>query len=220
MPAPHSPTLHGYRYSVYNRVARLTLEEKGVDYDTVEVDPFADPVPPDFLKMHPFGRVPTLRHGDFTIYETAAIARYVDAAFPGPPLTPTAPRALGRVAQVVSIVDSYGYWPMVRQVAVQRVFNPLEGEPTDPDDLADGLQKSRKALAALDAIAAEGEALTLGAGGEVTLADLHLAPMIDYFVRAPEGAAALADHPALAGWWAAMAARPSMAATDPGLPAR
>ena len=34
-------SLHGFQYSVYSWIARLALEEKGADYDWIEVDPFA-----------------------------------------------------------------------------------------------------------------------------------------------------------------------------------
>ena len=80
--------LHGYRYSVYVRIARLALVEKGVAYDQVEINPFAAEIPGSYLALHPFGRVPTLVQGDFVLYETAAITRYVDRAFEGPVLQP------------------------------------------------------------------------------------------------------------------------------------
>ena len=70
-----SLVLHGYRYSVYQRIARLTLEEKGVAYQQVEVNPFATDVPAAYLALHPFGRVPALVHDGFALYETAAITR-------------------------------------------------------------------------------------------------------------------------------------------------
>ena len=89
--------LHGYRYSVYLRIVRLTLAEKGVAYDRVEVNPFASDVPAAYLALHPFGRVPTLVHDGFVLYETGAITRYIDRAFPGPPLQPGDARALARM---------------------------------------------------------------------------------------------------------------------------
>ncbi len=85
--------LHGYRYSVYQRIARLTLAEKGVAYEQVEVNPFAPDVPAAYLALHPFGRVPTLVHDGFALYETAAITRYVDRTFPGPALQPAEPES-------------------------------------------------------------------------------------------------------------------------------
>jgi glutathione S-transferase len=52
---------------------------------------------PVHLEQHPFGRVPALKHGDFMLYETNAIAAYVDEVFPGPRLTPDDARKRARM---------------------------------------------------------------------------------------------------------------------------
>jgi len=207
-----SLVLHGYRYSVYVRIARLALAEKGVTYDRIEVNPFAADVPAAYLALHPFGRVPTLVHEGFTLYETGAITRYIDRAFPGPALQPGDPRALARMDQAIGIVDAYAYWPLVRQVFSHRVFRPRSGQPGDEAEIARGLQASAKVLSALEPLVHN------GVTSDVTLADLHLGAMIAYFVQAPEGQQALQQQPRLAAWWARLSARPSFAATDPGLP--
>jgi glutathione S-transferase len=204
-----SLVLHGYRYSVYNRIARLALAEKGVAYDRVEVNPFAD-VPASYLALHPFGRVPTLVHDGFALYETGAIIRYIDRAFPGPALQPADPQALARMDQIIGIVDAYGYWPMVRQVFSHRAFRARTGQPVDEAEIACGLAASAKVLAALELLVGDG----------VSLADLHLGAMIAYFALAPEGTVLLHRHPRLTAWWERLSARPSFAATDPGLPDR
>lgn len=67
------------------------------------------------------------------------------------------------------------------------------------------------ALTVLNDIAQEGLALS----GGITLADLHLAPMIDYFCMTDAGAEALARYPALARWWDRVRTRDSLRATDP-----
>ena len=108
--------LHGYQYSVYSWIARFALHEKGVMYSWIEVNPFAEKVPASYLATHPFKRVPALVHGAFGIYETSAITRYVDEAFEGPKLQRTDSRERARCNQIMSIVDSYAYWPLVRQV--------------------------------------------------------------------------------------------------------
>jgi glutathione S-transferase len=184
-----------------------------VAYDRVEVNPFAPDVPASYLALHPFGRVPTLVHDGFALYETGAITRYIDRAFPGPTLQPADPRALARMDQVIGIVDSYGYWPMVRQVFAPRVFRARTGQPVDEAEIARGLAASAKVLAALDPLMGP----LVGDNG-LTLAELHLGAMMAYFTLAPEGATALAQHPRLAAWWRRVSARPSFAATDPGLP--
>ena len=126
--------LHGYQYSVYAWIARFALHEKGVDYRWVEVNPFAADVPADYLALHPFGRVPTLVDGDFTLYETTAVTRYVDEAFDGPVLQPSAPRDRARINQILSIVDSYVYWPLVRQVFSHGVMAARIGRLSDTSE--------------------------------------------------------------------------------------
>ena len=212
MPTIEPVILHGYHLSVYNRVARMVLQEKGVSYERVEVNPFEDPLPDGYLDLHPFRRVPVLCHGNFRIYETTAITRYIDTAFDGPPLVPTGAQASARMAQAISIIDAYGYWPMVRQVFVQRVAAPARGEPADEEIVRQGMEASRAVLAALEALASEGLCLD---GKSVTLADCHLAPMVGYFTLAPEGAEALASYPHLSDWWSRMSKRPSFLETEP-----
>ena len=209
--------LHGYRYSVYVRIARLTLAEKGVAYERVEVNPFAADMPAAYLDLHPFGRVPTLVHDKFVLYETGAITRYVDRAFAGPALQPREPHALARMDQIIAVVDAYGYWPMVRQVFSHRVFRPATGQSPDEAEAARGLLASSKVLAALEALASSEAFLT---GPAVCLADFHLGAMMAYFTAAPEGMDRLRQHPRLAAWWQRLRQRPSIAATEPGLPNR
>ena len=92
--------LHGYRYSVYLRIVAMTLLEQGVPWTHVEVDPFADRIPDSYLALNPFGRVPTLVHDGFMLYETTAITRYIDEAFAGVPLQPADARDRARMNQV------------------------------------------------------------------------------------------------------------------------
>ena len=202
--------LHGYRYSVYNRIARLVLLAKKVEHQTIEVNPFAE-LSDAYLMLHPFGRVPVLTHGAFKLFETSAITRYIDRAFDGRSLQPEGAAALARMDQVIAVVDAYAYWPMVRQVSSHAFFRPLFGEPSSRAEVDAGLEASRKVLSFLECVAGEGEVLS---GRDITLADCHLAPMMDYFVRAEEGRAALAPHRALQRWWDQVSALDILKATD------
>ena len=212
-----SLVLRGYKYSVYNRIAHVALQEKGVECDIEEINPFKAPAPEDYLKRHPFGRVLVLSHGTFDIYETVAITLYVDAAFHGPKLVPSAPQERARMTQVISIVDSYGYFPMIRQTFSHGAFRPAAGVEYDKLEISKGLQASRRVLGALNAIAAEGFVLD---GEVVTPADCHLAPMVTYFLQVSESAKILAEHGALSNWWERTRQRKSIVTTDPGPPAR
>ena len=207
--------LHGYRYSVYSWIARLALHEKGVAYEWVEVNPFADDVPSEYLAMHPFKRVPTLVNYKFVVIETSAITRYVDEAFKGPRLQPLTPEARARANQIVSIIDNYAYWPLVRQVFSHGVFRPRVGAPTDQSEYQQGLATAPRVLKSLDQFANGGTFLV---SDTISLADIHLAPMIAYFTSDPGGDALLKPHYHLCSWWSAMSQRKALAETKPTLP--
>lgn len=204
--------LFGYSPSVYAWAVRLVLHEKGLDFTWREVNPFQDPPPAELAALHPFGRVPVLRHGSFTLYETGAIAAYLDEGFSGPVLQPAGAAARARMRQVIGIVDNYAYWPLVRQVFVHGVARPRLGLAGDPEIRAAGLARSSQVLDALDRLAEDGGCLS---GTDWSLADFHLGPMIAYFAEDPDGAALLAGRQRLAAWFAALGQRPAFRATRP-----
>lgn len=206
-------TLHGMHYSVYVWVARLTLAEKGIDYDLAEINPFAE-VSTEHLKRHPFNRVPVLEHDGFLLHETTAITRYIDEGFTGPTLQPTAPQARARMNQIIGIIDSYGYWPMVRQVFLEKISNPFRGVACDDAVVAAALPEAEKCCAALENLTTDGRFLL---GKSITLADLHLIPMVDYFTRPAEGAGCLERFERLSRWWSAIRSRDSVIDTRPTL---
>jgi glutathione S-transferase len=120
-------SLHGPAYSTYARTARLALEEKGVAYDLNEVDILSGKgQAPEHLARQPWGKVPAFEHDSFALFETFAIARYVDEAFPGPALQPADVRARARMTQICGIVDSYAYGAMVQKLFWQEVIVPMQ----------------------------------------------------------------------------------------------
>lgn len=207
--------LYGYRYSVYAWIARLALHEKGLTYDWVEVDPFADEVPANYLAKHPFKRVPALVHDGFVIYETNAITRYIDEVFEGLKFQSLDPRERARINQIVSVIDNYAYWPLVRQVFSHGIFLKRMGLEWNESELKDGLNAAPKVLAALERLAGGGDYLI---GERLSLADIHFAPMIGYFILIPEGEILLTDYPRLNFWWSAISKRQTYIETRPALP--
>lgn len=207
-------TLWGYRYSVYTRIVKMVLLMRGVSYQARETNPFADPPDPDLARIAPIGRVPVLDHGGFTLCETVAICRYIVTVFPGAPLIPDTAKARARMDQSIAAMDGHGYLPMVRQVFAHAVFRPLIGAESDGAQITAGLAASAPVLRLLSDIADEGLVLS---GSSLTLADLHLAPMIGYFDMAPQGQRALRTYPALMSWWERMQEQSVYLETDPGL---
>ena len=202
------PILYGADYSVYVRIARMTLEEKGVDYELVPLDIFAaDGIPAWYLEHHPFGRIPAFEHDGFRLFETNAIARYVDEAFDGPALQPADAHGRARMGQMTGMLDAYGYRAMVWDVAVERL------EKAEPDEtlIAGGLSQAETVLKVLTSLKADGPWLL---GDQLTLADLHAAPIIGYFDKVAEGQKLLAEFPEIQAWWGRIAARQAFAVTE------
>ena len=196
---------------MYTRIARLALAEKDIPYQFEEVDIFVDTGPPaDYLALNPFGAIPCLRHGEFVLYETATITRYLDEVFTPVLLQPSAPAARARMNQIISVLDNYAYRPMVWDVYVQRIVVPAGGGEADEKLIASALPGLRKVLQQLDQWRAEQRFL---AGDTLTLADLHAFPMLQYFAETPEGVVLLKEFPRLQLWLLVMQARDSVLAT-------
>jgi glutathione S-transferase len=205
------PVLYGLTRSVYTRIARLALEEKGVRYTLEEVEIFGPAgVPADHLARQPFGRIPAFAHDGFVLYETGAITRYVDEAFAGTRLQPQEPRARARMSQVIGIVDSYAYRPMIWGVFAARIVAPEEGSVPDEKLVAESLAKSVACCRALEEILGSSRWFT---GDDVSLADLHALPVLLYFAMTQEGRDTLSAHPRLRAWLDSTAARPSVQRT-------
>ena len=120
--------LHGVPQSTYVRTARMVCEEKAIAYEV-------DPVLPGDMKhrgLHPFGRIPAMTHGEVRLFETAAIACYLDLTFDGPAMQPEDPVALSEMVQWISAINDTVYDAMVRRIVLQRGLRiMLDVAPTD-----------------------------------------------------------------------------------------
>jgi len=203
-------TVHSIPGSPFGRSVLLTLEEKGAPYRFARVVP-GTLRSSEHLARHPFGRVPVLEHGDFRLYETAAIVRYLDRVLPGPALTPADPRAAARMDQLMNVNDWYLFQGPANVIGFQRIVGPrLLGLTTDEQAIAAVLPKAQVVL---DELARELGGAAYFAGEQLTLADLMLAPQLEFLSQTPEWAPLTARSANLNAWLARMAARASMRAT-------
>jgi glutathione S-transferase len=202
--------VHGVPGSPYVRSALLALEEKGAAYRLAAMG-MGDGKSAAHLARHPFGRMPVIEHGDFQLYETDAILRYLDAALPGPALRPTDLRQAARCDQVCGIVDWYLFPQATAIIGWQRIIVPMMGGKADEAAIAAAVPATRTVFGVLNGILGDKPFL---AGGAVSIADLMAVPQLDYLAQTPEGADLLAGS-ALLGWLDRMRARPSLIATTP-----
>lgn len=74
---------------IYSHRVRIVLAEKGINFETVEVD-LAHP-PEDLMELNPYGSVPTLVDRELVLYDAQVVMEYLDERFPHPPLMPVDP---------------------------------------------------------------------------------------------------------------------------------
>lgn len=209
------PVVFGPTYSTYARTARLALEEKGVDYDLVEVDVMQGAArSPEHLARHPFGKVPAFEHDGLALFETDAITRYVNEAFSGPDLEPGDPRSRAIMTQAIGVIGNYAYPSMITSIFIQRAVMPMTGGSADEEVIGAALPQAETCIGVLDGMAAGGRYL---AGDDLSRADLFLIPVYDYLARTPEGEKLLAGAADLRRWWDGVRTRPSVERTRPAL---
>ncbi len=205
--------LWGFDGSTYVRTVKMLLAEKGVtDFKQVPLNVLAgEPKQPEHLQRHPFGKVPVLDHDGMRILETSAITRYLNDVLPGKSLVPASPKDRARMDMAIGIVDSYGYGAMVAGVAAYHLFPDFVGGKNDTMRNA-GVENGRKVIEF--AMATKGASPFIA--GELSLADLYLAPVAFYVSLTPDQDTVFAPE-GFAEWWAKMQALQSFKDTQPDL---
>ena len=190
------PIVYGFPRSTFVNIVRLVLTHKDVPYVFHDLEPVMGKA--EHLALHPFNRVPILRHGDFTVYETSAIASYVDEAFDGPQLTPRDVKVRARMNQWISAVNAYYYLYMIYHVTHERLVFPELGIASDEKVVAHGLPKVELGLDILERELTHGEEYLLGP--ELTLADFYLLPSTFAFSLTEESKVMYPKFPAFCRW--------------------
>jgi glutathione S-transferase len=209
------PEIIGSERSTYTRVVRMVCEEKGIDYLLTERKLGA----PEIAAIHPLGKMPVLRHGEVALFESSAIATYLDRSFPGPSVFPLDPYLAALTEQWVSFVNTSVDRTLIRTYLFAYIApKGLDGKP-DRAAIEAVMPAVREQLGILDrAVAATGFLV----GGEFSFADINLLPILDRVKLAPEGAQALGAARHLTAYFERHAARPSFVRTTPppGAPSR
>lgn len=207
------PVLYGPTYSTYTRSMRMVLAEKGVEYDLVDVDMLGGAHHrPEHVQRHPFERVPAFEHNGFAIYETNAIAHYIDDAFPGRRIAHPNISRRTRDQQIVEVIHHYGYAQIMHGIVLRYYFADKARGP-DAEAIAAAVPAAEHVLGAIQDLMLGSDPYLVGR--DISFSDLFLAPIMAYFVGFQEGTRAMTKLPLLSRWWLAMQQRPSLAATAP-----
>jgi glutathione S-transferase len=205
--------LWGFDASTYVRTVKMVLAEKGVtQFKQVPLNVLqGEPKTPEHLTRHPFGKVPVLDHDGVRILETVAIARYLNDVFPGKSLIPATPKDRARMDMIVGVIDSYGYGALLGGVAAYHLFPDFVGGKNEATRQS-GIARGRATIE----LAMKTKGSSPFIAGELSLADLYLAPIVFYVSLTPDKDTVF-DIDGFPDWWAKMQALQSFKDTQPKL---
>lgn len=201
-------TLVSHNLCPYVQRVAIALTEKNASFERTTIDLAAKP--DWFVAISPLGKVPLMRipegKGEAVLFESAAIAEYVDEAYPGPDLLPRAPLARARHRAWIEFASSLlgDIWRL-ETAKTEDVFSAACGSLT-------------LKLARVEEALGQGPYF---AGEAFGLVDAAFAPAFRYFdvFDGIGPTVSFADFPKTAAWRTALAARPSVrGAVSPAYP--
>ncbi|XP_048137985.1 glutathione S-transferase F9-like [Rhodamnia argentea] len=186
----------------------VCLIEKGVEFETVPLDILkGENRAPEFLKLQPFGSVPVIQDGDYTLFESRAIARYYAEKYKhqGTDLLGKTIEERGLVEQWLE-VEAQSYNPPINDLILKIVFGPLRGLTPDPKLIEESEEKLGKVLDIYEERLSKSKYL---AGDFFSLADLSHLPLTQYLVGKVEKEYLIRDRKNASAWWDDISSRPS-----------
>ena len=138
---------------------------------------------PAYLQLNPRGKVPSLKDGDFVLYESLAIMSYLDRKYPDPPLFGKTPEETGLIWRALAECESYVV------SASNKVVRPIFfGEGLDKvGEIQQAAQTLRQEFKTIDERLAGSHWLV---GDKISAADIGTFPLVQLILRAASKEAA------------------------------
>lgn len=193
----------------------MIIAEKQLDVPRITVDLYSrEQLTPEFLAINPAGTLPVLETDDGVyLTETVAICQYLECLHPEPRLLGRGATESALVLMWNNIVEQSGFFAIAETLRNwspgfrDHVFPGPIPYPQIPELIDRGRQRTEQFFDRIEHCLGESPYL---AGSEFSLADISLLAVADFalWVRTNPRS----NRPALARWYAKVAARPSAAA--------
>jgi glutathione S-transferase len=233
--------LYNTPHSTCSQKVRICLAEKGLSWTDRHVNLATNEhLSPDYLTLNPNGVVPTLVHDGDVIIDSSVICEYLDEIYPDPPLTPTGPFARAKMRSWMRYIEEVPT-PAVRVPSFNLAFLPRFDGLSEEQffERQSDIRPLRKHFyrrmgpsgfddedfqAALEQIGKTAERMAGAldqspwlAGGDYSLADVIMAPLIDRMNDMGFSGLWEDAFPAVSDWYSRVQQRPAFqAAFSPG----
>ncbi|XP_043688641.1 glutathione S-transferase F9-like [Telopea speciosissima] len=198
----------GAPYASCTRRVLACLIEKEVEFQIIPIDILkGEQKSPEFLKLQPFGVVPVVQDGDYTLYESRAILRYYAEKYKsqGTDLLGKTLEERGVVEQWLEI-EGQNYHPPIYNLIVQLLFHPKLGAPVDDKVVKESEEKLEKVLDIYEERLSKNKYL----GGDFfSLADLSHLPFTHYLVNDIGKGYMIRNRKHVNAWWDDISSRTS-----------
>ncbi len=204
--------LYYHPASPFVRKVLIVASLLGIQLETQRVDLFAgEGQSPEFLRLNPLGKVPTLVDGDFSLWESNAIVQYLAALAPDSALLPGDARSRADILRW-QFWETANWAPTCAVYVFENVLKPMLGRgEADAEELKKAEEKFHRFAKALDGHLAVHTWLV---GDTMTLADLSVAPILMY---AEPGKYPMEAYPHIAAWFGKIQQLPAWVATEPSV---
>jgi glutathione S-transferase len=156
----------------------LTLEMKQLPYESKLLEASKEEhKSPGYLKLNPRGKVPTLKDGDFVLYESLAIMAYLDRKHPEPSIFGRNPQETGLIWRAISETDSYLLEPAFKVVTPLYFGRGLE----KTDEIQSAAATIRQELGRINSALSHSVWIV---GSQISAADIALFPFVQTLLRA------------------------------------
>ncbi|MEH1935889.1 MAG: glutathione S-transferase family protein [Nostoc sp.] len=181
----------------------ITLLEKGLEFELVEIKVDGEQFKPDFLAINPFHHIPALVDDGFNIVESLAILDYLEAKYPTPAMLPKDAKDLA-IARIVQLVTVNELLPATTTFLPQ--FLGLPGG--DPAKIEKAQQKIAIVLKFFENLLDDRPYF---ASHNLTLAEVVAGTVVNVL---PSVGISLSDYPKLNAWRDRLIVRPTWQATE------
>ncbi|MCC5657481.1 glutathione S-transferase family protein [Nostoc sp. XA010] len=196
-------TLYHSSISPNSRRVWITLLEKGLDFELVEIKLDGEQFKSEFLAISPFHHIPALVDDGFKVVESLAILDYLEAKYPTPAMLPKDAKDLA-IARMVQLVTVNELLPATTTFLPQVLGLPGE----DPEKIEQAKQKISTVLKLFENLLDDRPYF---GSQNLTLAEVVAGTVVIWL---PQVGISLSDYPKVNAWHDRLAARTTWQATE------
>ncbi|CAA2995157.1 glutathione S-transferase F9-like [Olea europaea subsp. europaea] len=199
--------VYGPEYASSKRVL-VCLVEKEIEFEAVDINLFkGENKSLDYLKLQPFGLLPAIQDGDYTLYESRAIIRYYAEKYrsQGTELFGKTMEEKGKVEQWLE-VEAHNFQPPLYTLVLHIVFSSKMGITPDQNVIQENEVKLGKVLDIYEERLSTSKYLV---GDFFSLADLSHLPFGYYLLNGVGKGYMIRDRKHVSAWWDVISNRPS-----------